>query len=220
MAALAISLHDRSARTPALRPVIFLLVLSLHAALLLEASHWQARLQLRSVASLTLLALPSHERVAAETGAEPVVTHEQLEFPLEIQLVTVPMPELALPAEPPSAPSVDWNAEVALTAKHQAQLATAPKPRALDQNGADLYIIGGPGFIPEKPEFGWDHARTHRVEALEGGGSMLWLNDRCFIVVTGLIPFPICGVGKTTARGDLFDQLHEPTPESRSNIAP
>jgi hypothetical protein len=72
------------------------------------------------------------------------------------------------------------------------------------------------------PEFGWDHARTHRVEAMEGGGSILWINDRCFIVMYGMIPFPMCGIGKIPVRGDLFDRMREPKGQepNANNIAP
>ena len=69
---------------------------------------------------------------------------------------------------------------------------------------------------------GWDHARTHRVEAMEGGGSILWINDRCFIVMYGMIPFPMCGIGKIPVRGDLFDRMREPKGQepNANNIAP
>jgi hypothetical protein len=71
-----------------------------------------------------------------------------------------------------------------------------------------------------KPEFGWDHAHIHRLEALEGGGSILWINDRCFIVMY-FIPFPMCGIGKIPVRGDLFDHMRDlPAQEPHANTAP
>jgi hypothetical protein len=73
-----------------------------------------------------------------------------------------------------------------------------------------MYVDGGPGSEQANtPEFGWDHARTHRVEPMEGGGSILWLNDRCFVVLYGMIPFPMCGIGKIPVRGDLFDHMRD-----------
>lgn len=221
MAVLAMSLPDRSARSPrrALRPVILLLVISLHAGLLLLASRWQAHLHWRNDDSLVMLQLPNREIAAGTSTPEPPL--EKVEPTLDLQLIAVPVPP-PLPmseAEPLPAP-IDWTAEAARTAKHQTEPAAAGNPRALDQRSGGMYIYGS-GFQPlEKPEFAWDHARTHRVEGLEGGGSMLWLNDRCFIVVTGLIPFPICGVGNAQVRGDLFDQLRAPQLESRSNTPP
>jgi hypothetical protein len=124
----------------------------------------------------------------------------------------VPVPtheELPPPSEQPPA-RIDWNAEAALTARQQAQSAAAPGPRALDKHGTGTDLDGGLG--PDQgytPEFGWDHAHIHRVEALEGGGTILWINDRCFIVMAGMIPFPMCGIGKIPARGDLFDHMHD-----------
>src|SRR5665213_2695963 len=70
-------------RARTLRAAVLLLVLALHAVLLLLATHWQTRLQLRSVDSLLLQALPSHAPVG-ETGVEPILSHERLELPLEI----------------------------------------------------------------------------------------------------------------------------------------
>ena len=73
-----------------------------------------------------------------------------------------------------------------------------------------MYVDVGPGSDQgTAPQFGWDHAQTHRVEALEGGGTLLWINDRCFIVMAGMIPFPMCGIGKIPVRGDLFDHMRD-----------
>jgi hypothetical protein len=53
------------------------------------------------------------------------------------------------------------------------------------------------------PQIAWDHAATHRVEAIPGGGIAINLNDNCVLV---LIPLPLvgCGIGKHPANGDLF----------------
>ncbi|HEY2779818.1 MAG TPA: hypothetical protein VGI90_03530 [Steroidobacteraceae bacterium] len=222
---LATTLHDRSANAAPrlLRPVILLLVLSLHAALLLLASQWQTRVALRREESLLFLALPSRMQSAAEETAPPpqVPSKKEPRPSHDTQLVIVPTPAEPPAVEQPAAP-IDWNAEAARTAKHQAELATAPQPRALDRHGAGIDFDGGLDPEPAyRPEFGWDHAHTHRIEALEGGGSILWLNDRCFIVMAGLIPFPMCGIGKIPPRGDLLDHMRDAAPaESRPNVAP
>jgi hypothetical protein len=165
-----------------------------------------------------MLQLPNHP-VAGTITPEPAL--EKVEPTLDLQLIEVPEPP-PLPIvepEPPPAP-IDWNAEAARTAKHQVETSTAPGPRPLDQSSGGMYIYG-PGYQPsERPDFAWDHAQTHRIEGLEGGGSMLWLNDRCFIAVTALIPFTICGVGKAQARGNVFDQLREPKLEPPPNTPP
>ena len=192
------------------RLAILLLVVALHAALLLLVSRWQTHLNVRTEESLVFLSLPAHVQSAEEASPPPSLPRKKPAPTHDTQLVVVPPP-----VEPPPAEQkpgiVDWNAEAALTVKQRAQAAAAPQPRALDKHGAGTEFDGG--LAPDEgsaPEFGWDHARTHRVEALEGGGSLIWINDRCFIVMAGLIPFPMCGIGKIPARGDLFDRLHDP----------
>jgi hypothetical protein len=211
VAAFASSLHQRPERaaTRLLRPAILAVVAALHAALLLLALRWQTRLDLRTEESLIFLPLPAHVQPAEEASPPPSNPRKKPAPAHDTQLVIVPAP-----AEPPAAEQkpaiVDWNAEAALTAKQHARSAAAPQPRALDKHGAGVDFDGGLG--PDegsKPEFGWDHARTHRVEAMEGGGSILWINDRCFIVMYGMIPFPMCGIGKIPVRGDLFDHMRD-----------
>jgi hypothetical protein len=205
-----------------LRPAILLLVVTLHAALLLLASRWQTSLDLRTEESLIFFPLPSHVQAPAETPPAAETPHKEPAITRETQLIVVPkeIPP-APPEETPPAP-IDWNAEAALTAKQLAQEAAKPGPRALDQHGAGSDFDGGLGPDPDaKPEFGWYHARIHRIEALEGGGSILWLNDRCFIVMmAGLIPFPMCGVGKIPTRADLFDHMRDVPGPDHPNTAP
>jgi hypothetical protein len=211
VAAFAISLHERPERTAArlLRFTILVLVAALHAALLLIASRWQTRLDLRTEESLIFLPLTAHVQPAEEASPPPGLPRKRAAPAHDTQLVIVPTPAEPLPAEHKPA-IIDWNAEAALAAKQHAQSAAAPQPRALDKHVAGADFDGGLGSDPEiAPEFGWDHARIHRVEAMAGGGSILWLNDRCFIVMYGMIPFPMCGIGKIPVRGDLFDHMRD-----------
>jgi hypothetical protein len=73
-----------------------------------------------------------------------------------------------------------------------------------------------PGSSSDAPapirEFGWSHAMTHRVESLPSGGFVYNLSARCSIVVVYL-PLPFCSFSKPPARGDLFDHMHDATPE-------
>ena len=212
MTALATSLHDRTERGRARlrRSTILLLVAALHAALLLVASRWQTRMDLRGTESLTFLALPSSVQAPAETASPPPPPRKKPAPPQDTQLIAVPTPPTPPPTEQPPA-AIDWSAEAALAAKQHVQSEAAPHPRALDQPGAGVDFNGGLPDETSRPEFGWYHARTHRVEPLEGGGTILWINDRCFIVMAGYIPFPMCGIGKIPVRGDLFDHLHDPS---------
>ncbi len=213
LAASATSLHLPPERRAArlLHPAILALVAALHAALLLIAARWQTRIDVRTEESLVFLPLPAHVQGAGQASPPPPNLPRKKPAPThDTQLVVVPAPAEAPPTEQKPA-IVDWNAEAALTVKQQAQAAATPQPRALDKRGAGTDFDGGLG--PDQgsaPEFGWDHARTHRVEPMEGGGAILWINDRCFIVMYGMIPFPMCGIGKIPVRGDLFDHLRDP----------
>jgi hypothetical protein len=132
------------------------------------------------------------------------------------RLIPIPVPRLSeIETEKStrseiSPSSIDWNAEAANAAENLTRSSQAHSPRALDQHspGADL-DAGLPPSASKKSEFGWDRAHTHRVETLEGGGTMIHLNDRCVIVLLGPIPFPVCGIGKIQARGDLFEHLND-----------
>jgi hypothetical protein len=220
VAAFATRPDDRPDRLTArlLRPAILALVATLHGALLLIAAHWQTRLHLRSEESLIFLPLPSHVQFREEMPRPSLAPHKKSSPAHDTQLVTIPAPVQPAPVEPPPA-KIDWNAEAALTARQQAQSVAAPRSRALDKHGTGTDLDGGLGPDPgSTPEFGWDHAHTHRVEALEGGGSLLWINDRCFIVMAGMIPFPMCGIGKIPVRSDLFDHMRDlPAPEPHAN---
>jgi hypothetical protein len=210
----AATLQDRSngAARQVLRAAVFLLVISLHAALLLLASRWRTRLDVRSEESLIFLLLRSHaqQQEPAQAPAPPPEMPRKKPAPTR-ELQVIILPKEVPPSPPNAAPpaAIDWNAEAALTAKQLAQSEAKPRPRVLNQADG-WYFEGRSGPDPGAgPEFGWYHARVHRIEALEGGGSMLWLNDRCFMVMAGLIPFPMCGVGKIPPRADLFDHMRD-----------
>jgi hypothetical protein len=44
---------------------------------------------------------------------------------------------------------------------------------------------------------------------LEGGGTLIRLNENCVLVVF-LVPFPACALGKIPPRGDLLEHMHDP----------
>jgi hypothetical protein len=57
--------------------------------------------------------------------------------------------------------------------------------------------------------FHWDHACTHRVEPLQGGGTLINLNDSCVIVIFVMMPVAACRLGHSPARGDLFEHMRD-----------
>lgn len=127
------------------------------------------------------------------------------------------------PAAETPPPSVDWTAEAERSAEKQARLAADNRHRPLDRHGAGADLDGGLGPNRDKTsDFGWYRSRVHRVENLKDGGSIIWINDRCFIPVVGLaiIPFPFCGIGKIPVRGDLFDHMHDARDGGESRPGP
>lgn len=65
-----------------------------------------------------------------------------------------------------------------------------------------------PAAIPTAPRFGWDDARTHRVQQLPEGGLLINLNDRCAVVLY-VLPIPVCKIGHIPVDGGLFDHLRD-----------
>jgi hypothetical protein len=195
------------ARSRALKVVVLLLVMSIHAAmLLLVASRWVTRVQARREESLVFLPMPDAVRTPEHSDSPPAA-RKKPPASHDTQLVTIPLPAQPSTAENPPV-AIDWNAEADLAVKQHAQLAMAA-PRALDKHGRGLDLDGGLGpDDAHKPEFGWDRSHIHRVESIEGGGILIHINDRCVVV---LIPFPLgfCGIGKIPARSDLLEHMHD-----------
>jgi len=66
-----------------------------------------------------------------------------------------------------------------------------------------------PQARPKPPPFGWDKVHTQRFEALPEGGMLIRLSANCALVLAPL-PFAGCGLGKSQARGDLFEGMNQP----------
>ena len=222
------------------RLVIFLLVIAIHVLLFL----WAARsviTRLSNPESLVLLNLapsaPAEPPTTVPLAAASSAATQRGQLKGTTSQAAPPKPPLAspnspdsqlisiapqAPDSPPEPPAIDWRAEAGRTAQHQADLALARQPRALDKHGTGTDFDGGLGpDHAKKPAFGWDRTHTHRVEGIEGGGLLLHINDNCVLV---LIPLPLvgCGIGKHPARGDLLDRMHDDSPAAppQKNIAP
>jgi hypothetical protein len=118
----------------------------------------------------------------------------------------------ALPArrkEEGSAPvGIDWAQEAERAAARQidADEAAARRAAAFSPRKGTLHALEP--AAPLKPPFGWSYARTHRVEALPGGGIIFNLNDRCAIVFAVML-IPVCKVGALEPRGDLLQHMRD-----------
>jgi hypothetical protein len=186
------------------RAAILAFVAAIHIAILLMALQRMTRLRVVSEESRVFLLPPGRTSPPAAT-AQHTEARDRSVARHDTQRLLSPPPPVAVDRPPAS---VDWAAEAEAAAKHQADLA-ATKPRASDQHGAGTDFNGGLGSDRERPaEFGWDHSHTHRIETLTGGGMLVWLNDRCVIILFPL-PFGGCGIGTIPVRGDLFGHMRD-----------
>lgn len=129
--------------------------------------------------------------------------------PLQATVPRMPGRAIENPVVPPTNPAepqrhgpraaVDWQA--AMQREVRAEL-----PRA----GAPAKVRFGFPPMPAKKDlphaFGWDDARTHRIQRL--GHGVIDLGERC--VITLWFPIPVCRFGKIPANGDLFKHTHGP----------
>ena len=114
--------------------------------------------------------------------------------------------------EPRAAPAdtgpaaIDWAAEGAEAASRVARGEDQPGPRTFGMPPASPTFASAP---PRKPALAWNHARTHRVEALPGGVTVFNLNDHCAVALLWVVPFFACTLDKIPPRGDLLDHMRE-----------
>jgi hypothetical protein len=107
-------------------------------------------------------------------------------------------PMTPLPKEKDNAthPAPDWAEELKLAAEHAVANELAQKRHEKD------FAHAFPAPPTKLPQFAWDYAATHRVEAIPGGGMLVHLGDNCVLILP--LPFIACGIGKRPANGDLF----------------
>jgi hypothetical protein len=107
-------------------------------------------------------------------------------------------------------PATDWRHEMQIAANNEleGEERKRHKPSLLAPHDFSQVRAGSTDY--SKPQFGWSHAATHRVEEIPTGGLLINLNDRCSIVWV-MFPFPFCKVGKIPVRGDLFQHMEGPT---------
>jgi hypothetical protein len=118
------------------------------------------------------------------------------------------IPAPAAPAAPDTA--IDWAAQglAAAASAIEENEQRARQARALAPKASPIFAAHA-----RRPEFHWDYARTHRVEALPGLATAIHLNDECAIVLFLIVPFAGgCALEKAPARGDLFEHMHDPEP--------
>jgi hypothetical protein len=184
-----------ASRLPALAMVAAAHALALALLLELTRTHPAGR---SSEEALTLVDLPPAARppspplpVATSAGAAPRET---------------PAPEHRVPTPDSGPASIDWAVEGAEAAARVARGEDQPGPRTFGMPPASPMFAPAP---PRKPGLAWNHARSHRVEALPGGVTVFNRNDHCAVALLWVVPFFGCTLGKIPPRGDLFDHMRE-----------
>ena len=99
-------------------------------------------------------------------------------------------------------PAPDWTQELHLAAKNALTKELAQKRHELD------FAHAYPTPLKKPPQFAWNYAATHRIEAIPEGGILIHLSENCVFILFPL-PFAGCALGKRQVNGDLFEHLHD-----------
>jgi len=181
-----------ASRLPALAVVTAAHALALAFLLELTRTHPTGRSAEESLTLIALLpAAPRESRRLALAVARPGVTR--------------PTEARAAPADTGPA-AIDWAAEGAEAASRVARSEDQSGPRTFGMPPASPMFASAP---PRKPALAWNHARTHRVEALPGGVTVFNLNDHCAVALLWVVPFFVCTLDKIPPRGDLLDHMRD-----------
>ena len=190
------------------RPLVFLAVLMLHAVIVLLLIR-PARLLTNSRTSdepLILMLLRSGPPPAAVVAApRPAPASKARSTKREPAPVPVPGNAITLPPEAAPRPSVDWQ--------HEAELAAQNAVAGAEREGnfrnlssltpLQLDWIKRNHMEPAPPGIHW---KRPRVEVTPGGLPIIWINERCVLVIVMVF----CGIGHIEADGGLFNQMGDP----------
>jgi hypothetical protein len=207
-------MSDKQQQDPGLRrgrSLPLIAVVAIHVATVAVILHSSASIRqfVESTAEPVMIFLPEPPTRPETTPPERDDRRRPLTKPLRMK---VQAPRVAVPPEESSAPiglpPVDWQ---------QAMLDAARKKG----DETPWQSVVPKADATPKREFGWSHARTHRIERDAETGVMtgINLNDRCMLVAA-LMFLPVCQFGKMPARGDLFDGMKDPDRPSSVPDAP
>jgi hypothetical protein len=197
-----------------MRTATFVVVLAFHVLLFLlfAALRTPSRHSSEAEAPTTVFFLPQPELTRAPQAERPPETQ------VTARAARPAAPKTPAPAnpapEPESSsltptPAPDWRAQARIAANDELEAEERKRHTPSPLAPHDFSGVRRGSTDDSKPQFGWNHARTHRVEELSGGGLLININERCAVVLVFIFPFPACKIGKIAARGDLFDQMKD-----------
>ncbi len=196
----------RTKDTLDLRPLVFLAVLMLHAAivlLLIRPSRLSTNSRDKAEEPLIFMLLNPD---AAEPAGVAKPRPAQASKAGSAQREAAPPGAITLLPEAPP-PQVDWQ--------HEADLAAQNAVAGAEREGKfrDLSSltpqqrdwIKRNRMEPAPPGIQW---RPPRVEFIDRGVPIpvIWINDRCVLIV----PLVFCHIGRIEANGGLFDHMRDP----------
>jgi hypothetical protein len=189
------------------RPLIFLIVLMSHVAIVVVVIR-EGRLVLLPKGSDAplLLILLRGERPAIQAESTPGSKGSRPPTPNHER---VPGNAITAPSEPPPQSTIDWEHEAEIASQNF--LANAEKERNYrDLSGlsaAQLDWIKQNHMKPAPPGIAWQHPRFEFDR--QTGLPVFWINDHCVWVMLMIY----CGVGRDAGNGQLFNHmrdLHDP----------
>lgn len=162
----------------------------------------------KSWSTLVFVATPRSKRPgsAADRNHREAITPPAIYVPMP-QMARVDSTDAESIQPPPiergpetSEPQIDWREEGRRIAAAQLE----------DSLHAYRHLGGITAPSDSQPlarsEFGWSKTAIQPVQMLEGGGVVIWINDRCAIVIS-MLAMPMCKLGKIEARADLFEHM-------------
>ena len=151
---------------------------------------------------------PAPETIRQRPGTRPTraATQAEISSPTPSDSTAITSSE----SEVPSPSAIDWAEEARLAASRQIDSLEQSRNRGAGNAAPRITLETRP---KPRPEFGWSRAQPGKVEPLPEGGMLIWINERCALVINGGL-LPICKLHKTPARGDLFEHMHDaPDPD-------
>jgi hypothetical protein len=191
------------------RPLVFLAVLTFHAAfvaLILHSARMPiSRSTLMSEPLLLLLLLPHKSGIADDFSPS---RHSASQPPAAKSHPSKPDAETSnAPTPPPEPPKIDWEKEAALATQNA--IANANKENGYRNLSAlspeQLRWVRENQLVPAPPGIAWTY---RHVEITQSGFPIIHINDHC-VAIPFLMMMVFCKIGRIEPNGDLFAHMRD-----------